>query len=332
MRNSKILGMGFYVPEKIVTNDDLAKLMDTNDAWIQERTGIKERRYVDDVQGTADLAKEAVVRALADARLETKDLDLLVFASLSPDYCFPGSGCVLQSLLEFPDIPAIDVRAQCTGFIYSLAIADQFIKTGMYNRVLVIGSEVHSTGLNFSTPGRDVTVLFGDGAGAVILGPEDDPAKGILIHRLHADGKHFNKLWAEAPGSKFRPRVSHEMIESNRIYPQMDGKFIFRHAVEGMSAVVMEALTAQGLTLADVDLLVPHQANLRINQMVAKKLGLPDDKVFNNIMVYGNTTAATIPIVLCEARAAGKIAPGKLVCLAAFGAGLTWGASLIRWA
>ena len=332
MRNSKILGMGFYVPDKIVTNDDLAKLMETSDQWIRERTGIEQRRYAAEGQGSADMGKEAAVKALADAGLQTKDLDLLVFATLSPDYTFPGSACVMQSLMDFPEIAAIDIRAQCSGFIYSVAVADQFIKTGMYNRVMVVGAETHSTGIEFATRGRDVTVLFGDGAGAVILGPCDDPRQGFLSHHLHANGKHFDKLWLECPASKFMPRITHEMIDQGRVWPKMDGKFIFRHAIEGMSAVIQEALQANHLTVADIDLLVPHQANLRINQMVSKKLGLPEDKVFNNIMKYGNTTAATIPIVLCEARAAGKIKPGNLVCLAAFGSGLTWAASLIRWA
>ena len=238
----------------------------------------------------------------------------------------------MQSLLPFPNhCAAIDVRAQCSGFIYSLALADQFIKTGMYNRVLVIGSEVHSSGLEFATRGRDVTVLFGDGAGAVILGPADDPQQGILSSHLHADGEHFNKLWCEAPASKLNPRLTPEMLEDGRIFPKMDGKFIFRHAVEGLSAVILEALNANHYTVADLDLVVPHQANMRINQMVGKKLGLPDHKMIHNIQKYGNTTAATIPIGLCEAREQGLLQPGSLVCLAAFGAGLTWAASLIRW-
>ena len=332
MRNSKIIGMGFYVPEKVVTNFDLAKMMETSDDWIRERTGIVERHYAAVNQGSADMGKEATLMALADARLQTTDLDLLIFATLSPDYTMPGAGCVMQSLMPFPHhCAAIDVRAQCSGFIYSLAMADQFIKTGMYNRVLVVGAEVHSTGIEFATRGRDVTVLFGDGAGAVILGPEDDPSKGILSTHLHADGEHFNKLWCEAPGSKPTPRVVHEMLEDGRIYPKMDGKFIFRHAVEGLSAVIMEALEANHYTPADLDLVVPHQANMRINQMVGKKLGLPDNKMIHNIQKYGNTTAATIPIAMCEAREQGLIKPGSLVCLAAFGAGLTWASSLIRW-
>jgi 3-oxoacyl-[acyl-carrier-protein] synthase-3 len=332
MRNSKIIGMGFYVPEKVVTNHDLAKLMDTSDEWIRERTGIVERRYAAENQGTADLAKEATVRALDDAKLETKDIDLIVFATLSPDHLFPGSGCVLQSLLPFPNhCAAMDIRAQCSGFIYALTVADQFIKTGMYDRVLVVGSEVHSTGLEFATRGRDVTVIFGDGAGAVVLGPTDDPKQGILSSHLYANGEHYNKLWVPSPGSKSARWMTHEMIDNGQIYPHMDGKFIFRHAIEGMSAVILEALNANHYTVADLDLVVPHQANMRINQMVGKKLGLPDHKMIHNIQKYGNTTAATIPIGLCEAREQGLLKPGSLVCLAAFGAGLTWAASLIRW-
>jgi len=331
MRNSRIMGMGFYVPEKVVTNHDLAKLMDTSDEWIRERTGIVERHYAAEEQGTADLAKEATLRALADARLEPKDIDLIVLATLSPDHVFPGSGCILQSLIPFNHVAAIDVRGQCSGFIYALAVADQFIKTGMYNRVLVIGAENHSCGLDFSNAGRGVTIIFGDGAGAVVLGPTDDPKQGILSSHLYADGEHYNKLWVPSPGSKSARWMTHEMIDQGLIYPQMDGKYIFRHAIEGLSAVILEALNANHYTVADLDLLVPHQANMRINQMVGKKLGLADGKVIHNIQKYGNTTAATIPIGLCEAREQGLIQPGSLVCLAAFGAGLTWAASLIRW-
>jgi 3-oxoacyl-[acyl-carrier-protein] synthase-3 len=330
MRNSRIIGAGFYVPPKVVTNDDLSKLMDTSDEWIRERSGISERHYVEDGVGASDLGAEAGKKALAMAGLKPEDLDLIVLATLSPDYCFPGSGVLVQHKLGCRDIAAIDVRNQCSGFIYSLAIADQFIKTGMYERVLVIGSEVHSTGLEFNNRGRDVTVLFGDGAGAVILAP-GEAGKGILSTHLHSNGEHHNKLWSFAPASCRLPRITHQMIDDGLIYAKMDGKFIFRMAIDKFCGVIDEALKKNNLTLNDLDLFIPHQANLRISNMVQKKLDLPDEKVFNNIQKYGNTTAGSIPIAIAEAWEQGKIKDGALVCLASFGSGLTWASALIRW-
>jgi len=330
MRNSKILSAGFYVPPRVVTNDDLSKLMDTSDEWIVERTGIRERRFVEDGVGVSDLGVLASRSALSKAGLKPEDLDLIVFATLSPDYNFPGSGVLVQHKLGCRDVAAIDVRAQCSGFIYSLSIADQFIKTGKYERVLVIGAEVHSGGINLSTEGRDLAVLFGDGAGAVILGACEQ-GQGVLSTHIHSHGEFFDKLWAPAPMSCRVPRLSHEMLDQGLHYPKMDGKFIFRMAVEKFAEVVNEALAANNLKLEDLDLFIPHQANLRIALMVGRKLGLPEEKMFNNIRKYGNTTAGSIPIAMAEALDQDKIKDGNLVCIASFGSGLTWASALIRW-
>lgn len=332
MYQSRIAGMGFYVPDNVVTNDDLAKIFDTTDEWIQQRTGIKERRYSADNQGTADMALLASQRCLADAGAAADEIDLIVLASLSPDYAFPGSSAFLQDYLGIKPVAAMDIRTQCTGFLYALATADQFIKTGMYKTALVVGSEVHSTGLEFNNRGRAVTVLFGDGAGAVLLKRvEDKKDKVILSNHLYTEGKHAKKLWCELPASKERPRITVEGMERGGHYPEMDGKFVFRHAVDRLPEVINESLAANGYSISDLGILIPHQANLRINEFVQKKLGLGDHQVYNNIQKYGNTTAATIPIALTEARDAGMIKDGSIVCLAAFGSGFTWGASLIKW-
>lgn len=330
MQNSRIIGAGFYVPPKVVSNDDLSKLMDTSDEWIVERTGIKERRFVEDGVGASDLGVEASKNALNSCGLEPKDIDLIIFATLNPDYFFPGSGVLLQHKLGCRHIAAIDIRAQCSGFIYSLAIADQFIKTGRYKYILVVGSDVHSTGLDLTTRGRDVSVLFGDGGGAVVLSA-CEPGQGILSTHLYSNGEFYDKLWIPAPMGCRIPRLTHEMLDQGLHYPKMDGKFIFRMAVDKFTEVINEALSTNGYTPEDLDLFIPHQANLRISNMVGKKLGLPEEKVFSNIQKYGNTTAGSIPIAICEALAQGKIKPGSLVCLAAFGSGLTWGSVLIRW-
>jgi 3-oxoacyl-[acyl-carrier-protein] synthase-3 len=317
----------------VVTNDDLTRLMETSDEWIQQRTGIRERRYSDGCTGAADMGAAAAEEAIARAGIPREAIDCIVFATLSPDVDMPASAFLLQNLLGLPGIPAFDVRNQCTGFLYSLAVADQFVRSGTYRYVLVVGSEVHSTGLDLSTRGRDVAVIFGDGAGAVVLGPSVDGERGILSTHLHAEGKYAEKLWIEAPGSRLRPRLTEEMITGpeGRIFPKMEGRYVFRHAVTRMSEVIREALDANGLTPKDIDLLVPHQANLRINQMVAAELGLDDERVVHNIQKYGNTTAASIPLALYEALEAGRIEPGDRVCLAGFGAGFTWGAVLLRW-
>jgi len=335
MYNSKITGLGSYVPENIVTNDDLSKLMDTNDAWIQERTGIMERRHIKkgDGNSTAIMGTKAAKIALERAKISAKDIDLIVFATLSPDYYFPGCGVQVQELLDMPTVPALDVRNQCTGFIYALSTADQFIKTGMYKNVLVIGSENHSGGLDFTTRGRNVSVIFGDGAGAAVLSREEDNTKGILSTHLHSEGKHALELSLRGPSTeKWVP----ELIENNPqedipYYPYMNGQFVFKNAVQRFAEVVNEGLEKNGLTAKDIDILIPHQANLRISQFVQKHFKLSDDQIYNNIQHYGNTTAASIPIALTEAWEKGKIKEGDNVVLAAFGSGFTWGSAVIKW-
>ena len=333
MRNSHILSVGHYVPERVVTNTDLTAYMDTSDEWIQQRTGIRERHFSEGWTGAADMGALAARQALERAGIEARDLDCIVFATLSPDVDMPASACLLQDRLGVSDMPAFDVRNQCSGFLYGLSVADKFVKTGTYDHVLLVGSEVHSTGLDLSTRGREVAVIFGDGAGAVVIGPEADQQRGVLSTQLHADGKFAEKLWLECPASRERPRLTEEMItgEEARIFPKMEGRYVFRHAVTRFPEVIREALEATGLTEADIDLFIPHQANLRISQIVAMELGLSDDKVFNNIDRYGNTTAGSIPIALAEALAAGRLQRGDLLCLAAFGAGFTWASALIRW-
>jgi 3-oxoacyl-[acyl-carrier-protein] synthase-3 len=332
MRRSRIAGMGFYVPENVVTNDDLAKLFTTSDEWIQQRTGIKERRYAADDEGAADMALVATNRCLQDAGKSAEDIDFIILATLSPDHNFPAASQFLQGYLDIPPTPAVDIHAQCTGFLYGLTLADQCIRTGLYDNVLVIGAENHSTGLEFSDRGRAVTVIFGDGAGAVLLTAADEGDSHLIMNsHLYAEGKYAKKLWLEYPASKYRPRLTKEAMDEGRHYPQMEGRPVFNHAITRMPEVITEALETAGYTLEDLDVLILHQANLRINQFVAHKLGLPPEKMFNNIDRYGNTTAATIPICLCEAREAGLLKDGALVCFSAFGAGFTWGAVLLRW-
>jgi len=330
MPRTAILGLGQYLPEKVVTNDDLAKLFDTSDEWIQQRTGILERRHVEDGTGSADLAVPAARQAVEDAGLELEDIEFIIFATLNPDYFFPGSGCVLQEKLGLPGIGALDVRNQCSGFIYGLSVADAFIKTGMYKRILLVGAEVHSSGLDFSDRGRDVTVLFGDGAGAVVLGPTEDEGRGVLSTHLHADGRYKKELWIEFPAGCRTPRITQEFMDEGRHYPRMNGRKVFKMAVVKLPEVINEALEANGLTIDDIDLLVPHQANIRINEYVAREMGIPPEKVFHNIQKYGNTTAGSIPIALNEAIKEGRAKTGDTIMLAAFGSGFTWGSCLLR--
>jgi 3-oxoacyl-[acyl-carrier-protein] synthase-3 len=331
MRRTRILGTGFYVPEKVVTNEDLSKLMNTSDEWITQRTGIKERRYVSEGVGASDLALEASRMAIQNAGLTVHDIDFIILGTLSPDYTFPGSAVLLQDKLGAPTIGALDIRNQCSGFIYGLSIADQFIRTGVYKHVLLVGTEVHSTGIEFSDRGRDVTVIFGDGAGAVVLGPTEDKERGILSTHLHSEGKYAKKLWIEAPGSIYHPRMNQEMLDNGAWYPKMDGKYVFKHAVTRMQEVIEEGLQANNLKPQDIALLVPHQANMRINQMVSMAMEIPEERVYHNIQRYGNTTAASIPIALHEALQEGKVQEGNIVVLAAFGSGFTWASAIIRW-
>jgi 3-oxoacyl-[acyl-carrier-protein] synthase-3 len=347
MPKSKIAGIGKYVPERVVTNEELKQFMDTSDEWIQERTGIQERRYAHRTnETTTTMAVEASKIAIQNAGLTPTDIDFIVFATLSPDYYFPGCGVLLQREMGMREIGALDIRNQCSGFVYAVSVADQFIKSGMYKNILVVGSEKHSFGLDFSTRGRNVSVIFGDGAGAVVLQATDEPNRGILSTHLHSDGAsaeilamynpgtHANKWghyanFADATiGEMF---MSHDMIDSAQNFPYMDGPAVFKKAVVKFPEVIMEALQANGLKPADINMLIPHQANLRISQFVQHQLGLSDDQVYNNIQKYGNTTAASVPIALCEAWEEGKIKEGDLVCLAAFGSGFTWASALLHW-
>ncbi len=329
-RGARILGMGHYLPERVVTNDDLAEFLSTNDEWIRQRTGIEERRWVEGNVGATDLAEHASREALEEAGLQPEDIDLIIFATLSPDITFPGNSCLLQDRLGMNGNATLDIRNQCTGFVYGLATADAYVRSGMANNVLVVGGEVHSSGLELSDRGRDVTVIFGDGAGAAVVGPSEDEHR-IVDSCLHADGAHAEILKVEVPASRLNPRLTAEMLEEGRHFPYMEGRKVFKLAVELLPKVISELLERNGLSIADIDLLVPHQANLRINQMVARRMELSEDQVFNNIQRYGNTTAASIPIALHEAIQEGRIRPGNWVVLAALGAGMTWGANLIRW-
>tara|TARA_R110002012_G_scaffold83449_2_gene210028 strand:- start:4534 stop:5544 length:1011 start_codon:yes stop_codon:yes gene_type:complete len=336
MYQSKIAGVGSYVPENVVTNDDLAKRMDTNDEWIQERTGIKERRHIKkgDGNSTAKMGVKAAKIAIERAKIDKDDIDLIVFATLSPDYYFPGCGVQVQEMLDIKTCPALDVRNQCSGFIYALSTADQFIKTGMYKNVLVIGSENHSGGLDFTTRGRSVSVIFGDGAGAVVLTRSDHNGEGILSTHLHSEGKHALELSLKGPSTEhWVPEIIAENPQGDDIpyYPYMNGQFVFKNAIQRFSEVIMEGLKANGLEVKDIDMLIPHQANLRISQYVQQKFKLSDEQVHNNIQKYGNTTAASIPIALCEAWEQSKIKNEDIVVLAAFGSGFTWASAVISW-
>jgi 3-oxoacyl-[acyl-carrier-protein] synthase III len=335
MYHSKISGLGFYVPSNIVTNDDLSKLIDTNDEWIQERTGIQERRHI--IKGedtTTSMGVKAAKIAIERAGISNDEIDFVVFATLSPDYYFPGPGVLVQRDLGLKTVGALDVRNQCSGFVYALSVADQYIKTGMYKNILVIGSEVHSPGLDMTTRGRGVSVIFGDGAGAAIVSREEDLTKGILSTHLHSEGIHAEELVLKAPGMGGRwvtDIIADNDPNDESYFPYMNGQFVFKNAVVRFSEVIQEGLEANNLNISDIDMLIPHQANLRIAQFIQKKFSLTDDQVFNNIQKYGNTTAASIPIALTEAWEQGKIKSGDTVVLAAFGSGFTWASAIIKW-
>jgi 3-oxoacyl-[acyl-carrier-protein] synthase-3 len=335
MYHSKISGLGFYVPSNTVTNDDLSKIIDTNDEWIQERTGIQERRHI--IKGedtTTSMGVKAAKIAIERAGISKDEIDFIVFATLSPDYYFPGPGVLVQRDLGLKTVGALDVRNQCSGFVYALSVADQYIKTGMYKNILVIGSEVQSTGLDMTTRGRNVSVIFGDGAGAAIVSREEDLSKGILSTHLHSEGIHAEELILKAPGmgSRWVTDIVADLDPNDESYfPYMNGQFVFKNAVVRFSEVINEGLEANNLSVSDIDMLIPHQANLRIAQFIQKKFGLSDDQVYNNIQKYGNTTAASIPIALTEAWELGKIKSGDTVVLAAFGSGFTWASAIIKW-
>ncbi len=330
MPNARISGTGFFVPPKVMTNHDLSQFMDTNDEWIQERTGIKERRYVENGVSTSDIAIPAVEMAMERAGVTKNDIGLIIFATSTPDYYAPGSGCLLQEKMDFPTIGALDIRVQCSGFVYGLSVAQQYVENSIFEHVLVIGAEVQSTAMDLSTRGRDTAVIFGDGAGVAVVSTSHDDS-GILSTHLHSEGKHCRELWVEAPSSGVTPRLSQEILDEGRHFLQMNGREVFRHAMTRFPQVIMEGLDANELTSEDIDLLVPHQANLRITQMIQKRLKLRDDQVYSNIHKYGNTTAASIPIALCEAMDEGRVKKGDLVVFAAFGSGFTWASAIVKW-
>lgn len=349
MPQTKIAGIGYYVPEQIIKNEDLLQYMETSDSWIQERTGIKERRYAHRTEETTTtMGVKAAEIAIERAGITKDDVDFIIFATISPDYYFPGCGVLLQRAMKMKEVGALDIRNQCSGFIYSLSVADQFIKTGMYKNILLVASEKHSFGLDFSTRGRNISVIFGDGAGAVVLQPTENANQGILSTHLHSDGESAEMLamfnpgthanhWVPEPVADFDDAnvgqmfMSHDMIDKAQNFPNMDGPAVFKKAIVKFPEVINEALLKNNLTAADIGLLIPHQANLRIAQYVQQKLALRDDQVYNNIDRYGNTTAASIPIALCEAWEQGKVKEGDLICLAAFGSGFTWGSAVMRW-
>ena len=334
MLNSKIAGVGHYVPEQIVTNEDLAEIIDTSDAWIIERTGINERRYFDSSKDTvANMAARAAEMALERAKVDKEEIDFIILASITTDYYFPGSGVLLQRELGLSGVASLDVKNACSGFVYALSIADKFIKTGTYKNVLVVGSEIQSSLLDMTDRGRSVAVIFGDGAGAVLMQPTEEPTQGVLSTHLHADGNFAEELCVKDPGGS-RPReerLAEPIVDLSGFRVHMNGNLVFKHAVTKMHDVVMEALEENNVKIEDIDLLIPHQANLRISNFLQEKLALPHEKVYNNIMRYGNTTAASIPIAMSEAWAEGKLKAGDLLCIAAFGSGFTWASALVRW-
>ncbi len=327
-----ITGTGHFVPPKVVTNSDLEKMMNTSDEWIRQRSGIVERHYTETGIGSSDLAYKAALKAIEAARIDKSEIDFIIAATLSPDHYFPGIGVLVQSKLGLAGIGALDVRNQCSGFIYALSVADQYIRNQTYKKILLVAAEVQSSNLDYSDEGRDMAVLFGDGAGAVIIEPhEKEEDKGILSTHLFSDGRFFSDLWMDSPSPKDKPTFFSTILESKRFFPRMDGRNVFKNAVEKMPEAVRLALKYNNLTIEDVDHLIPHQANDRISLMVARNLKIPVEKVIRNIDRFGNTTAASIPIALDEAVKEGKIKDGDVVVLTAFGSGFTWASAVIRW-
>ncbi len=326
----KILGTGMHVPARVVTNQDLEKMFNTSDEWIVQRSGIRERRFAEPHEAPSDLAKTACEKALVAADLNVADIDMLIVATLSPDAFFPGTSSFLQAKLGMGTKPAMDIRCQCTGFLYALNVGQMFVASGQYRRVMVVGTEIHSKALNFTDAGRDTAVLFGDGAGAVILGASDEPERGLIGFQLHAEGEHADRLWIEAPGLARSVHIDEEAVREGLAYPKMDGKFVFKHAVTRMPEAVKSILSRHHLSVKDIDVFLFHQANLRINEAVAAHLGIQADQLFNNIERYGNCSAAAIPMALDECVRSGRIRRGSLVCMAGFGSGFTWGSALLR--
>ena len=327
---SYIKGMGYHVPENIIDNTYFTNFMDTSDEWIRERTGIEKRRFANSGEGPSDLAVPAVEQALKNSKLTTHDIDFIIFATSTPDYYIPGSGCLIQEKMNFNNIGALDIRCQCSGFIYALSIADQYIKTKTYNNILVIASEVQSTAMDLSNEGRNTAIIFADGAAAAVISATTDD-KGILSTHLHTEGKYAKELWVEAPSSKIKPRLDKSILDSKKQFLYMNGREVFRHAVKRFPEVIYEALNYNNLSTDDISILIPHQANLRISQAIQKKLNLADDQIVSNIQNYGNTTAASVPIALCETIMKNKLKKGDILVLAAFGSGFSWGSAILKW-
>jgi len=330
MVSSYIKGMGYYVPDRVIDNSYFTDFMDTSDKWIRERTGIEERRFAAPNQGPSDIAIPAVEMALQNSNLNTNDIDFIIFATSTPDYYIPGAGCLIQDKMNFNNIGSLDIRNACSGFIFALSIADQYIKAQTYKNILVIAAEVQSTAMDLSNDGRDTAIIFADGAAAAVISSTTDD-KGILSTHLHSNGKYAKELWVEAPSSKKKPRLNQNILNQGKHFLKMNGKEVFRHAVKLFPDVIMEGLRYNNLTTEDIDLLIPHQANLRISKMIQKKLKLTDNQVVSNIHKYGNTTAASVPIALCESIMDNKLKKGDILVLAAFGSGFSWGSAILKW-
>jgi 3-oxoacyl-[acyl-carrier-protein] synthase III len=332
MPRSLILGTGRAVPAQVVTNDDLSRFMDTSDEWIQVRTGIQQRRWIVPGESGVSFGRQAALAALAMAGCEPGDLDAIIYATSTPDHFVPGNGVFLQRELGLAaTIPAIDIRMQCAGFVYALSVADAYIQTGAFRRILVVGQEIQSTRMELSTEGRNTAVIFADGAGAVLLGATDEAGRGFAAFDLHSQGEHAEKLWAEGPSAMVRLEDWPKDIAAGKCWLSMDGREVFRHAVVRMPESVRTVLAKIGSATEEITLLIGHQANLRISEAIQKSLGLRDDQTYNNIQRYGNTTAATIPIALDECVRAGRLVPGNLVVLTAFGSGFVWASCAFHW-
>lgn len=331
MKMSRITGVGHYVPERVVSNYDLEDILKVSNEWIVKLTGIHTRRWVREGESLKGMAYNASMQALDHAGKKPDDIELIIFACLGSDHQVPGSGIFLQEKLGLPGVPALDIRNVCSGFVYGLSVADQFIKTGMYENILLVGAEIQSTSLDMSPRGRNVSVLFGDGAGAVVISASNNKEQGILNTQIYADGRYAKKLWVDAPSPNEHPRITKELLDNRRIYPSMDGRTVFKHAVTRFPEVIRESLEKAGLGIDDLELVIPHQANLRITEMITRKLGIEKDKVYSNIEHFGNTTSASIPIALSEAIQKGLVKENDLICLAAFGSGFAWGSALLRW-
>jgi|TARA_B110000467_G_C18333384_1_gene495300 3-oxoacyl-[acyl-carrier-protein] synthase-3 len=331
IKNSHIAGIGYYVPDRVIDNNYFTKYMDTSDQWIRERTGIHERRFISNEEGPSDLAIPAIKMALESASMSKDDIDFIIFSTSTPDYYIPGSGCLVQEKMKFKNIGALDIRCQCSGFIYGLSIADQYIKAGTYSNILVVTSEVQSTAMDLSNDGRDTSIIFADGAAATIITSAKSDNEGLLSTHLHSEGKYAKELWVEAPSSKQNPRLDNKILNDKKHFLHMNGKEVFKHAIKRFPEVIIEGLVHNNLTVNDIDILIPHQANIRISKMVQKKLGLKDEQVISNIHKYGNTTSASIPIALYETIKNKKIKKGDILALAAFGSGFSWGSAIIKW-